>query len=107
MLHLSRHDTDTLRALTSSNSGASVAVLFACNQSFHGRLSTHPRYRGATNLSERSQQEEMHENKRRNFRKLLGCRRVDGVASNGQASKEIFDGEVKTDGSANDTDDAP
>jgi hypothetical protein len=67
---------------------------------------THPRYGAVTNPRGKSQQEEKYENQGFSFRKLLGCRRVDGVASNGQASKENFGIEVKRNRSANDTGDA-
>ena len=76
-------------AVTSSNSVRSRPFSLVRITSFYGHLATHPRYRAATNLRGKSQQEEKHENQRFNFRKLLGCRRVDGVASNGQAGKEI------------------
>jgi hypothetical protein len=106
-LHLSRHDSGKLRALASSNSVHLMTLLFAWNLKFYGRLPTHPRYHGATNLREKSQQEEKHENKRSNFRKLFGCRRVDGVASDGYAGQEIVGLGVKTSGSTNDTGGAP
>ena len=106
-LHLSLDDSGSNRAVTSSNSVSSESFFIACKERFCGLLATHPRYGAATNLRGKSEQKEKYENQRSNLRKLLGRRRVGGVASNGQASKEIFGVEVKTDGSANDTGDTP
>jgi hypothetical protein len=60
-----------------------VTDLHLQTKAFMAGLPTHPRYQGATNLTEKSQQEEKYENKRFNFRKLLGYRRVDGITSDG------------------------
>src|SRR5262249_14224752 len=84
--------------MTSSNSVSHDASATACSHET-GALRASPkghahrdgrRHFGAARDTREITQEERDENQRLIVRKLLGCRRVDGLTSNGQAGKEIF-----------------